>query len=81
MITTTQGLMDEATLIKHEGLIDNDIERTTSVEYCLPGCEGQAHLSGNRDAVEYFCQHHIHRSVHVTLKKPVELFAEASSFA
>ena len=33
MITTTKGLMDEATLRKVEGEIDNDNEHTTWVEY------------------------------------------------
>jgi len=33
MITTTKGLMDEALLEKREGVIDNDNEHTTWVEY------------------------------------------------
>jgi len=33
MITTTHGDMDESALVKSEGLIDNDNERTTWVEY------------------------------------------------
>ena len=33
MITTTKGLMDESQLEKREGIVDNDNERTTWVEY------------------------------------------------
>lgn len=36
-ITTTKGLMDEALLEKREGLVDDDNERTTWVEYWLDG--------------------------------------------
>ena len=36
-ITTTKGLMDEELLEKKEGLIDDDNERTTWVEYWLEG--------------------------------------------
>lgn len=35
MITTTLGDMDEATLVKTEGVVDNDTEHTTWVEYRL----------------------------------------------
>lgn len=34
-ITTTKGLMDEAALEKREGVVDNDNEHTTWVEYWL----------------------------------------------
>jgi len=37
MITTTKGLMDEALLEKREGVIDNDNEYTTWVEYWHDG--------------------------------------------
>jgi hypothetical protein len=33
MITTIYGLMDESTLEKRTGFVDNDIEYTTWVEY------------------------------------------------
>lgn len=36
-VTTTKGLMDEELLEKREGLIDNDNERTSWVEYWLDG--------------------------------------------
>ena len=35
MITTTLGMRDEATLHKTDGVVDNDIEYTTWVEYRL----------------------------------------------
>ena len=37
MITTTKGLMDEAALEKREGVVDNDNEYTTWVEYWHEG--------------------------------------------
>jgi len=37
MVTTTKGLMDEADLRKVDGVVDNDHEYTTWVEYWLDG--------------------------------------------
>lgn len=37
LITTTKGEMDECLLEKREGVVDNDNERTTWVEYWLDG--------------------------------------------
>jgi hypothetical protein len=37
MITTTKGLMDEALLQKHEGVVDNEHEHTRWVEYWHEG--------------------------------------------
>lgn len=37
LITTTKGDMDESLLEKKEGLLDNDNERTSWVEYWLEG--------------------------------------------
>ena len=37
MITTTKGFMDESLLEKREGVIDNDNELTTWVEYWHEG--------------------------------------------
>lgn len=63
LITTTKGDMDDALLLKKEGLVDNDNESTTWVEYWL-----------NDELV--------HRSVHVTLKKPLTHIAvKAASIA
>ena len=36
-IFTTKGMMDESLLEKKEGMIDDDNERTTWVEYWLDG--------------------------------------------
>ena len=68
MIETTLGPLDESLLIKRENVIDNENERTTSAEYCLAGCNGWAHITGQPDAETHFCNQHVHRSVHVTLK-------------
>jgi hypothetical protein len=69
VINTTLGPMNESSLIKREDVTDNDNEHTTSVEYCLKGCSGQAHVTQQPDSVSHFCNHHVHRSVNVTLKK------------
>lgn len=37
LVTTTKGEMDDATLEKKEGFVDNDNEYTTWVEYWLNG--------------------------------------------
>lgn len=37
MINTTKGLMDESLLEKREGIVDNDNEHTTWVEYWHEG--------------------------------------------
>ena len=78
-VTTTKGLMDESLLEKKTGSVDNENEYTTWVEYCLLGCPGQAHQTGTADAPTHFCSQHVHRSAHVTLKKPVFAFGEAAS--
>ena len=50
--------MDEADLEKREGVVDNENEYTTWVEYWIPGTYDRA----------------VHRSVHVTLKRSPPLF-------
>lgn len=37
LVSTTKGLMDEALLIKSEGVVDNENELTTWTEYRLDG--------------------------------------------
>jgi hypothetical protein len=69
LITTTLGPIDEALLIKREDLTDNENETTAAVEYCLIGCRGAAHVTGQADTTSHFCNQHVHRSVHVTVKK------------
>ena len=51
LVTTTKGNMDDSLLEKREGIVDNDNEFTTWVEYW------------QGDEL-------VHRSAHVTLKKP-----------
>ena len=72
--------MDEAELKKIETVIDNENEHTISVEYCLSDCSGAAHQTGQPDAPSFFCSKHVHRSAHVTLKKPLSAFAEIEGF-
>lgn len=63
LVTTTKGEMDDSLLEKKEGVVDNDNETATWVEYWL---EGEL----------------VHRSAHVTLKKPLTyVAAEAASIA
>lgn len=69
MITTTLGDRDEAELLKHDDVVDNDHEHTTVVEYCLKDCPGAAHQTGQATGAHCFCERHIHRSAHVTLKR------------
>lgn len=53
MITTTKGLMNEELLEKREGVVDNDKEYTTWVEYWLDGelVHRSAHVTFKRQAV------------------------------
>ncbi len=69
MVNTTLGPLPESTLVKREDVVDNDNERTTSIEYCLIGCKGLAHVTRTPDSQSYFCNQHVHRSVHVIVKK------------
>jgi hypothetical protein len=55
-------LMDEDALVKTEGQVDDDVEFTTWVEYRL-----RSDPTGRA----------VHRSVHVTLKKPA-VFADGA---
>lgn len=63
LVMTTKGEMDDAALEKREGVVDNDDEYTTWVEYWMGG-------------------ELVHRSAHVTLKKPAPFVAaEAAAIA
>lgn len=81
MITTTKGLMDESTLLKREGIVDNANEYTTTIEYCLADCDGQAHKTGIADCESHFCNKHIHRGAHVALKEGNEAITAIGSFS
>lgn len=80
MINTTKGPLDESLLLKREDVIDNDNERTNAVEYCLAGCSGPAHSTGQPDSASCFCSQHVHRSVHVALKRVDALQSALGSF-
>jgi hypothetical protein len=46
-ITTIHGPMDESQLVKCDGLYEDDNERTTWVEYRLPGSDEIVHRSAH----------------------------------
>lgn len=71
LIHTLRGDMDESELLKTEQVIDNDVERTTAVEYCVKDCAGAAHVMGVPQAEGCFCPHNVHRSVDMYLKRNV----------
>jgi len=79
-INTINGPMDESLLLKREGSTDNDNETAVTVEYCLKDCPGDAHKTGVADSEGHFCNLHVHRSAHVTLKKNVTAEGVAASF-
>lgn len=78
--------MDEALLEKREGVLDNENERTTWAEYWLPGTLGpalrkwQSDHPGGEASNGGGMTGYVHRSAHVTLKKPVAAFGEIESF-
>lgn len=79
IVNTTQGPLDESLLMKREDVINNENERTETVEYCLKDCNGWAHVTGKPVSELFFCDQHVHRSVHVTLKKSVTSAGAAGS--
>jgi len=79
-IQTTLGEIDESLLQKYEGGFEDDNEKTRWVEYCLKECDGVAHRTGIPEAAPVFCKKHIHRSVHIDLKKPLVFEGGLASF-
>jgi hypothetical protein len=75
LIDTLLGPIDESQLLKREECIDNDNERTVTVEYCAIDCDGEAHRTGVAQGVGCFCPKNIRRDVGMELKRGV--FAEA----
>ncbi len=66
-ILTTHGEMDTALLEKREGVVDNENEHTTFVEYWLPnGAGGKPEL--------------VHRSASVRVKKMLGMESKHGSF-
>jgi hypothetical protein len=53
MINTTKGMMDESLLDKKEGVVDNENEYTTWVEYWLQGelVHRSAHVTVKKPAI------------------------------
>lgn len=47
LIHTTKGDIEESTLVKTEGVVDNENEYTTWVEYRLPGSDEIIHRSAH----------------------------------
>ena len=78
MVSTTKGEMDEALLEKREGVIDDEVERTTWIEHWLGGAPGCNHSfdpssseqDGSRPCLVAGCDGRlVHRSVDMFLKK------------
>lgn len=71
-ITRDRGItleqIEESRLQRREGVVDDEREHTEWVEYCLIGCEGQAHKTEVPDSESHFCDRHVHRSAHRRLK-------------
>jgi hypothetical protein len=72
-VNTIHGEMDDTQLIRRDDVVDTDNEYTTSVEYCLKDCLGPAHRTGQATGTGCFCERHVHRSVHVTIKQPLAI--------
>lgn len=81
VITTRLGEMDDSRLQKREDVVENDDYRMVAVEYCLLACEGVAHQTGVAQGDGCFCEHHVHRSGDLTVKRwPEGMGALAASF-
>jgi hypothetical protein len=75
LIFTTLGEIDEDLLRRTDGKIDNDNECTIWTEHCLKDCDGPAHQSNQPDEPWLFCQKHVKREVHITLKQGISLMS------
>lgn len=80
LITTLLGDMDESLLVKTIGIVDTEQEYTIWTEYCLVGCEGEAHRTGQPQGVGLFCPQHVHRSLNMTLKQGVSITTAVEGF-
>lgn len=76
---STREEIDATLLRRMDGLVDNDQETTTIVEYCLLNCPGSAHQTGIPDSPSHFCNRHVHRSVAVQLKQGLEGLGDLGS--
>lgn len=73
-------LIDDSLLQRRDSIVDDEVEYTQIVEYCLKDCSGVAHLTGQPDSVSHFCNFHVHRSADCRLKKNVFADSYAGSF-
>lgn len=80
IVTTTLGEMDDSLLQRIDTVLDNDNERTTTVEYCVLDCPGEAHRTGQPQGVGCFCPHNVHRSVDMELKRGVAALSAVQGF-
>lgn len=80
MIQTILGEMDESQLQRLDTVIENTVEHTEIVEYCVLGCEGLAHVTGQPQGDGCFCPHHVHRSVNMRLKQGVAAISAVQGF-
>lgn len=62
--------MDESLLERHDGVYEDEDERTTWIEYWIPGTYRPGKIDG-------YLADRPHRSVHVHLKRPM-VFAEGA---
>lgn len=69
IITTLLGDTDSALLEKRVESIEDDEKIVTTTEYCLIDCVGVAHQRLVPDSISHFCDRHVRRDVHVTVKK------------
>jgi hypothetical protein len=69
VIETIHGPMAEDQLERFDGVVDNDVESTTWVEYRLKGELPPSVINGVcQDCAIGICRH-VHRSAHVTVKQ------------
>jgi hypothetical protein len=73
LITDDRGAtfrqVDESELTKRVDVSENDDQKLVATEYCLTGCGGAAHTTGVAQGDGSFCERHVHRSVHLTIKR------------
>jgi hypothetical protein len=80
IINTRLGEMDDGALMAPlRSILENDDQRVEMIEYCVLGCEGHAHVTGVAQGDGCFCELHVHRSVHVTVKTGFEVTGETAS--
>lgn len=83
LLDRTTGVLtelDEAQLQRYDSVYEDDEIRLDLIEYCLVGCEGDAHKTGVAQGDGCFCEKHVHRSASGQVKRwPVEASGVAQS--